>query len=230
MKITRDINPEIFREYDVRAVYGKDLNEDVAYTIGKAFGSYARKHGEGKVVLGHDNRKSHSVLYPALMQGILDSGVNVLSLGLITTPMHHFAQLYYDINCGIMVTASHNPKEYNGFKFSMKKDDSLYGDDLREFKKFLDNYEFTDGKGMVTEDDLMPAYLNLLKKSIDLGDRQIKAVVDCGNGTGSIFVQNILNMFNIKYDLLYCDSDPDFPNHIPDPAVKEYMHDLGERV
>ncbi len=230
MKITKDINPEIFREYDVRAVYGKDLNEDVAYTIGKAFGSYARRSGEGKVVLGHDNRKSHSVLYPALMQGILDSGVNVLSLGLITTPMHHFAQLYYDINCGIMVTASHNPKEYNGFKFSMKKDDSLYGNELREFKKFLDNYEFTDGKGMVTEDDLMPAYLNLLKKSIDLGDRQIKAVVDCGNGTGSIFVQNILNMFNIKYDLLYCDSDPDFPNHIPDPAVKEYMHDLGERV
>ena len=184
MKITKDINPEIFREYDVRAVYGKDLNEDVAYTIGKAFGSYARRSGEGKVVLGHDNRKSHSVLYPALMQGILDSGVNVLSLGLITTPMHHFAQLYYDINCGIMVTASHNPKEYNGFKFSMKKDDSLYGNELREFKKFLDNYEFTDGKGMVTEDDLMPAYLNLLKKSIDLGDRQIKAVVDCGNGTG----------------------------------------------
>lgn len=230
MKITKDINDVIFRQYDVRAIYGKDLNEDVAYTIGKAFGSYAKEAGESKVVLGHDNRKSHSALYPALMQGILDSGVNVLSLGLITTGMHHFAQLYYDVNCGIMVTASHNSKEYNGFKISMKKDDALYGEELQKFKKYLDKYEFSDGHGMVVEQDVMPAYMKELQKSIDLGDRKIKAVVDCGNGTGSIFIQNILNMFNIEYELLYCDSDPDFPNHIPDPAVKDNLIDLGNKV
>ena len=230
MKIINNINPAIFREYDIRAIYGDDLNEDVAYTIGKAFGTYVKKLGESKVLMGHDNRNSHSVLYPSLMQGILDSGVNVLSLGLITTPMHNYAKIYYNVECGIMVTASHNPKEYNGFKISTRKEDSLYGEELQEFKKFVDKGKFDDGIGYVYEENIMPAYFKELQKSINLGDRKIKAVVDCGNGTGSIFIENILKMFNIEYDLLYCESDSNFPNHVPDPAVKENMEDLGNRV
>lgn len=230
MKVVKNINPAIFREYDVRAIYGNDLNEDVAYTIGKAFGTYVKKMGESKVLLGHDNRDSHSVLYPSLMQGILDSGVNVLSLGLITTPMHNFAKIYYNVECAIMVTASHNPKEYNGFKMSTRKEDSLYGEELQEFRRFLDKGEFDDGIGYVYEENIMPAYFEELKKSICLGDRKVKAVVDCGNGTGSIFIENILKMFNIEYDLLYCDSDSNFPNHVPDPAAIENMKDLSDRV
>ena len=230
MKITNKINPAIFREYDVRGIYGDDLNEDVAYTVGKAFGSYVRELGESKVILGHDNRDSYMEIYSALMQGILDSGVNVFSLGLVTTPMHNFAKIYYDVNAGIMVTASHNPKEYNGFKMSVKKNDSLYGKELQDFKHYLDCYDFKDGKGSVTEEDVFPAYLDNLKKSLRLGDRKVKVVVDCGNGTGSIFIENILKEFNIEYELLYCDSDCNFPNHIPDPAVKNNLHDLGKMV
>ena len=230
MKITKDINFKIFREYDIRGVYGQDLNEDVAYTIGKAFGSYVKLKGESKVLLGHDNRDSHSVLYPSLMQGILDCGVNVLSLGLLTTPMHNFAKIYYDVNCAIMVTASHNPKEYNGFKISTRKEDSLFGDELMEFMDFLKSYEFIDGIGYVYEENIMPAYFEELKKSINLGDRKVKVVVDAGNGTGSIFIENILKMFNVEYDLLFCDSDSSFPNHTPDPAVMENMSSLGKRV
>ena len=230
MKITNKINPVIFREYDVRGIYGDDLNEDVAYTVGKAFGSYVRELGESKVILGHDNRDSYMEIYSALMMGILDSGVNVFSLGLVTTPMHNFAKIYYDVNAGIMVTASHNPKEYNGFKMSVKKNDSLYGKELQDFKHYLDCYDFKDGKGSVTEEDVFPAYLDNLKKSLRLGDRKVKVVVDCGNGTGSIFIENILKEFNIEYELLYCDSDCNFPNHIPDPAVKNNLHDLGEMV
>lgn len=230
MKITKDINFKIFREYDVRGIYDTDLNEDVAYTIGKAFGSFVKLKGESKVLLGHDNRDSHSVLYPSLMQGILDSGVNVLSLGLVTTPMHNFAKIYYDVNCAIMVTASHNPKEYNGFKISTRKEDSLFGDELMEFMDFLKSYEFIDGIGYVYEENIMPAYFEKLKKSINLGDRKVKVVVDAGNGTGSIFIENILKMFNVEYDLLFCDSDSSFPNHTPDPAVMENMSSLGKRV
>ena len=230
MKITNKINPAIFREYDVRGIYGDDLNEDVAYTVGKAFGSYVRELGESKVILGHDNRDSYMEIYSALMLGILDSGVNVFSLGLVTTPMHNFAKIYYDVNAGIMVTASHNPKEYNGFKMSVKKNDSLYGKELQDFKHYLDCYDFKDGKGSVTEEDVFPAYLDNLKKSLRLGDRKVKVVVDCGNGTGSIFIENILKEFNIEYELLYCDSDCNFPNHIPDPAVKNNLHDLGKMV
>ena len=230
MKIVENINPAIFREYDVRAIYGEDLNEDVAYTIGKAFGTYVKKLGESKVLMGHDNRDTHSVLYPSLMQGILDSGINVLSLGLITTPMHNFAKIYYNVACAIMVTASHNPREYNGFKISTRIDDSLYGEELQEFKRFLEKGEFDDGIGYVYEENIMPAYFDELKKSISLGDRKVRAVVDCGNGTGSIFIENILKMFNVEYDLLYCESDSNFPNHVPDPAVKENMKDLSDRV
>lgn len=230
MKITKNINPNIFRQYDIRGIYGTDLNEDVAYTIGKAFGSFVHDLGESKVVLGHDNRQSHSELYPALMQGILDSGINVLSLGLVTTPMHNFAKIYYNVNAGIMVTASHNPKEYNGFKMSIEKETSLYGEDLSSFKHYLDCYDFYDGKGCVIEEDVMPYYVENLKKSLDFGDKKIKAVVDCGNGTGSVFIENILKMFSIEYQLLYCESNSNFPNHIPDPAVKENMKALGKKV
>ncbi len=230
MEITKKINSAIFREYDVRGIYGEDLNEDVAYTVGKAFGSYISKLGQNKVIIGHDNRQSHEVIYPALMKGILDSGVDVISLGLVTTPMHNFAKIYYDVDAGIMVTASHNPKEYNGFKMSLKKEDSLFGNDLQDFKKFLDEYEYTSGEGKVTEANVFPAYLDNLKKSLNFGKRRVKAAIDCGNGTGSVFIKDILKEFNIECEFLYCESDSNFPNHIPDPAVKDNLKDLGDKV
>ena len=230
MEITKKINSAIFREYDVRGIYGEDLNEDVAYTVGKAFGSYISKLGQNKVIIGHDNRQSHEVIYPALMKGILDSGVDVISLGLVTTPMHNFAKIYYNVDAGIMVTASHNPKEYNGFKMSVQKEDSLFGNDLQDFKKFLDEYEYTSGDGKVTEANVFPAYLDNLKKSIYFGKRRVKAAIDCGNGTGSVFIKDILKEFNIECEFLYCESDSNFPNHIPDPAVKDNLKDLGDKV
>ena len=230
MEITKKINSAIFREYDVRGIYGEDLNEDVAYTVGKAFGSYISKLGQNKVIIGHDNRQSHEVIYPALMKGILDSGVDVISLGLVTTPIHNFAKIYYDVDAGIMVTASHNPKEYNGFKMSVQKEDSLFGNDLQDFKKFLDEYEYTSGEGKVTEANVFPAYLDNLKKSLNFGKRRVKAAIDCGNGTGSVFIKDILKEFNIECEFLYCESDSNFPNHIPDPAVKDNLKDLGDKV
>lgn len=230
MKITKKINASIFREYDIRGIYKTDIDEDVSYTIGRAFGSYVKELGEDKVILGHDNRESYHEIYPALMQGILDSGTNVLSLDLVTTPMHNFAKIFYGINAGIMVTASHNPKEYNGFKMSVKKEESLYGKKLMAFKHYLDCYDFKKGKGRVINEDIFPAYLDNLQKSLNFGKRKVKAVIDCGNGTGSVFIANILKEFNIEADFLYCDSDSSFPNHIPDPAVKDNLKELGKRV
>ncbi len=230
MEVTNDINFKIFREYDIRGIYGIDIDENVSYTIGKAFGSYVRELGESKVILGHDNRDSYKVIFPALTKGILDSGVNVLNLGLVTTPMHNFAKIYYDVNAGIMVTASHNSKEYNGFKISLNKEESLYGEKLQDFRRYLECYDFKDGEGSVFDEDVFPAYLDNLKQSLNFGDRKVKAVVDCGNGTASIFMANVLKEFNIDYKLLYCDSDSSFPNHIPDPAVKNNLRDLGMEV
>ena len=116
MEITNKINKNIFREYDIRGVYDKDLNEDVAYTIGKSFGTYIKRRNINETIIGFDNRISSPILSNALIKGILSTGVNVINLGLVTTPMYYYARKFYHLETGIMITASHNPKEYNGYK------------------------------------------------------------------------------------------------------------------
>ena len=112
------INDRVFREYDIRGIYGDDLSEDVAYTLGRSFGTYIKKYHQNTVVVGHDNRVSSPILSNGLIKGIIDSGSNVIDVGLVTTPMFYFARKYFSIPTAVMITASHNPKEYNGFKIS----------------------------------------------------------------------------------------------------------------
>jgi len=231
MKLTKDINPNIFREYDLRGIANTDLTEDVAYTLGKSYGTYMKNQNINKVIVGHDNRTTSPMLNKSLIQGIIDTGVDVVSLGLVTTPMYYFAKIYYNIPAGIMITASHNPKEYNGFKISFSKIGNACGKLIEDFKDFTYKQNFlTQKQGTITNENIKEAYLQNIKNSIDLGTRKIKVVVDCGNGTGSIIIKDILNMFDIDYELIYCDSNPDFPNHTPDPAVSEYMLDLSKKV
>lgn len=224
------MNKKIFREYDIRGIYEKELTEDDAYLIGKSFGSYALKKGEKSVLVGHDNRDSYKVLFPALLKGLSQSGINVINLNLITTPMLYFAKIFLNINSGVMLTASHNPKEYNGFKLSLEKEDSLCGDELRCFRDYTLKGDFLSGHGNIYEIDIKNDYLKKLKECISLGDRKIKAVIDLGNGTGCAFIKDVLDMFDIEYKLLYDESDSSFPNHVPDPSVKENMKDLGKMV
>ena len=128
MKIVYNINQNIFREYDIRGIYKEDLNEDVSYTIGRSFGSYIRSMGEDKTIVGHDNRDSYKELFPALLKGITDSGINVINLGMSTTPMYYFARKHLNIKTGIMLTASHNPKEYNGYKIAFNEISNAIGE------------------------------------------------------------------------------------------------------
>ena len=230
MKIVK-VNEEIFREYDIRGIYGTDLDIDVAYTIGRSFGSYVIENGSNEVIVGNDNRESGAVLSNGIIKGLLSSGVKVINLGLVTTPMYYYAKKKNQIKTGIMITASHNPREYNGFKISFNEKGNAYGTAISEFRDYTNKGEFVSGEGELTTLDIRNEYLELIKSSIDLGDRKVKVVYDCGNGTGSIIVKDILDLFdNIEYDLLYCDSDPTFPNHHPDPCVHANMVDLGKRV
>ncbi len=231
MKITKNINEDIFREYDLRGIADTDLTDDVAYTIGKSFGSYVQKDGNYKVVIGHDNRLSSERITNALIKGITETGVSVIYLGLVTTPMYYYAKIYYNIFQGIMVTASHNPKEYNGFKMSFSKLGNAYGPLIQDFKNFTykGNFE-TKKEGKIVEADIKKAYLDNIKKSVDLGKRKVKVVVDCGNGTGSIIIRDIMQQFDIDCEYLYCESDANFPHHIADPAVSSNMIDLGKKV
>lgn len=230
MRLINDINDEIFREYDLRGINQKDLNANVSYTIGKSFGSYIQRQGHKIVVVGRDNRISSPNLARSLIKGLISSGVDVIDLGLVTTPMFYFAKKRFDIGQGIMVTASHNPKEYNGYKISFSKIGNAYGPLIQDFKEFTKKLDFLDGEGKITRYDITKEYLEEVKKSVNLGPRKLKVVFDCGNGTGSIIIKKILDMFDVDYELLYCTSDPNFPNHIPDPAVSKNMIDLGKKV
>ena len=229
MKIVK-INDEIFREYDIRGIYNTDLNEDVAYTLGRSFATYIKKDGNDTVIVGNDNRLSGPELSNGLITGLLEGGVKVINLGLVTTPMYYYAKKKNNIEAGIMITASHNPKEYNGFKIAFNKIGNACGKEITDFKDFTNAGVFDTGTGSLETMDIRNDYLELIKSSVDLGDRKIKVVYDCGNGTGSIIVKDMLDLFNIEYELLYCDSDPTFPNHHPDPCVHANMIDLGNKV
>ncbi|MDO4283027.1 MAG: phosphomannomutase/phosphoglucomutase [Clostridia bacterium] len=230
-KIDRNINPNIFRGYDIRAVYGDDLTEDVAYTIGLSFGTYIQDRGYTKCLVGHDNRVSSIPLSDALIEGITSTGVDVKFLGLVTTPMYYFAQKHLEIDPGIMITASHNPKEYNGFKMAFDDFGNACGQMIQDFRTFTEACSFYSGDGKVENVDVREDYLNLIRSSISLGDRKIKAVIDAGNGTGSIIIKDVFDMFeNIEYVPIFCDSDPDFPNHHPDPSVEKNNEALKKKV
>lgn len=229
MKVTNEINKSIFREYDIRGIYGVDLNEDVAYTLGRSFATYIKKYNSNKVIVGHDNRHSSPILHDALVKGINDSGCDVIDLGLVTTPMYYYGRIKYDTPTGIMITASHNPKEYNGFKISFEKIGNAYGELIQDFMRFTLDGNFNSGTGSVISKNLKEDYINLLTSSVDI-DNNIKVVLDCGNGTGSIVIKDIFDALGITYYPLYCESDGDFPNHHPDPSVPANMVDLGRKV
>lgn len=229
--IYKNINPNIFRGYDIRAIYGQDLNEDIAYTIGLSFGSYIREKGYEKCLVGHDNRTSSDPLADALITGITSTGTDVVYLGLCTTPMYYYAQKKLKIDPGVMITASHNPKEYNGFKIAFDSFGNACGQMIQDFRVYTENGNFKTGDGKITNYDIKQEYLDEVKKSIDMGEKKIKVVLDTANGTASIIAKQVYSMFdNIELIPLYIDSNPDFPNHHPDPSVESNNEDLKKKV
>ena len=229
--IYKNISPNIFRGYDIRAVYGQDLNEDIAYTIGLSFGSYIIEKGYKKCVVGHDNRVSSEPLADALLTGITSTGVDIVYLELCTTPMYYYAQKKLKIDPGIMITASHNPKEYNGFKIAFDDFGNACGQMIQDFRAYTEEGNFKTGKGNISTYDIKQEYLDAIKESINLGDRKLKVVVDTANGTASIIAKEVYNMFeNIELVPLYMTSDPTFPNHHPDPSVESNNADLKKKV
>ena len=229
MELKKDINKNIFREYDLRGIYPTEIDANDAYTIGRSFGTYIKQFNETQTLVGHDNRHSSPELSEALIKGIRESGMNVIDLGLVTTPMYYAAKKIYKKNTGIMVTASHNPKEYNGFKISFSKIGNAYGKLITDFRDFTSKLEFDEGNGSLEKRNIKELYLEQIKNSINL-NKKIKVVVDCGNGTGSVIIKDVLDKLGIEYYPLYCDSDADFPNHHPDPSVHDNQIDLAKKV
>lgn len=230
MKIINNFNKNIFRAYDIRGVYGVDLNKDFAYTLGKSFASYILNLGKSKCVVGRDNRLSSPELAAALIQGIIESGVDVIDLGLCTTPMFYYAQIFLGIPSGVMVTASHNPKDDNGFKFSFDERGNARGEMIEEFLAFTLKGDFKTGIGLKETYDILPEYIKLFKNNIYLGNRKIKVILDPGNGTTADFIYKIFSEFDIDFKVINGVSDGTFPNHHPDPVVEDNLLMLKQAV
>lgn len=226
----KKLNKYIFRGYDIRGVYPTDLNAEVAYTIGRSFGTYVRRLGHFTAVVGRDNRYSSDELAENLISGIRSTGVNVINLGLVTTPMYYYACIKLNNPTGIMVTASHNPKDDNGFKFAFDERGNARGEMIEEFRDFTFAGDFDDGDGLLANYNIKNEYIELYKSSLDFGDRRIKVVIDLGNGTTSCIAEELYKLFPIDVEVLFGDSDPTFPNHHPDPCVEKNLDALKKKV
>lgn len=225
-----EIRKEIFREYDIRGIYGEEIDCDTAYYIGLAYGTKLKTFNKNSCVLAHDNRESSPILSEYMIKGLVESGINVINLGLATTPMCYFGANYYKVDASMMITASHNPREYNGFKFSYNGIHNAYGDSVKEIYDIIINKKFSKGNGSVVDKDISEPYIDLILKGIKLGDRKIKVVYDCGNGTTSIIADKIFKGLNVLSIPINNISDGTFPNHHPDPCVYDNMIQLRDMV
>lgn len=225
-----EFNENIFREYDIRGEYPIDIHENFAYLFGKGYGSFIQKQYNLKsCIVGYDNRYSSVSLTDQLIKGLLSTGIDVINIGLVTTPMVYYARDLLNTPASIMVTASHNPACDNGFKFSYDNGNAA-GEEIYALRDFIKQGDFITGEGKLSEKDITSSFYNLLLKNTSLGDKKLKVVIDCGNGTTSYFVKDIFSKINIDAVYLFAKSDPSFPNHHPDPAVEENLEKLKEVV
>lgn len=223
------LNENMFRMYDIRGVWEDDLTVESAELIGKAFGTYVRQKGIKDVLVGRDNRLSSRPIRDALIKGLTSTGCDVLDVGVLTTPTFYYSNVLYNYQAGMMITASHNPPQFNGFKV-MVGPSTIYGDELKKLYYIAEKGEFEEGTGNVKYAYPINSYINMIKEKVKLGDRKLKVVVDCGNGTGSYFYPDVIYNLGCEVYPLYCESDPTFPNHFPDPVKEENLKDLIEEV
>lgn len=221
-------SPQIFREYDIRGIVGRDLDAETAKAIGGAFAAYLGRAGVRRAVIGHDNRVSSAQLYAAAIEGLTGAGCDTVGTGLAITPMLYFALQHFDVPGGMMVTASHNPPEFNGFKLALGAG-TLYGPQIQEVRMLAEpaSRAARGAKpGALEHRDVFPAYRQELTERIRLGPRRLRVALDCGNGTAGAFAPEIFAAWGCEVLPLYCDLDPSFPHHHPDPVDPENLTDL----
>jgi len=226
------INKSILREADIRGVYPDNVNVELARKLGNVYGSYLRSIKEKYCVVGHDNRFGGPELTGALIKGLREAGVNVVYVGLVTTPMLNFACHKMEVEYGIEITASHNPVNENGFKLFGKNYLHMSHEELKIIYDGLldEEFEFKSGRGSLEEIDIYESYARYITKNIKPGNRHLRVVVDPGNGTGSVIVKRIYKKLPFKAEFINTESDPTFPNHHPDPSDSYNLKQLQKAV
>ena len=216
----------IFREYDIRGIAGKDLTEEVATAVAGAFAAFLAEKGvKGTLAVGRDNRPSGDKLHSALIAGLLASGVDVVDIGTVPTPLAYWSQHNLDVVGGIQITGSHNPPEYNGFKLGLGTT-SIFGADIQHLYDLAVAGKFPRGKGALRQEQIIDRYIGDIKGRIGKLSRDLKVVLDCGNGAGALVAPKLFPKLGIKPRCLFCESDGTFPNHHPDPTVAKNLEDL----
>jgi len=219
------IPKEIFKAYDIRGIVGKTLTPEIVELIGHALGSEAKKRGQTEICIGYDGRLSGPELAHALSSGIRKAGINVVNLGMVATPMVYFAAYHLNTHCGVMVTGSHNPPDYNGLKMVLDGE-TLSNESIQSLRQRIEQKNFTYGDGVERNYAITEDYISTIQADIKL-TRPMQIAVDCGNGVGGAFAKNLYNSIGCRVDELFCEVDGHFPNHHPDPSIPENLVDLA---
>ena len=225
-----NFDPEVLREYDIRGVVGENINDNTAYTIGRAFGHTVRsKLPSNTIVTGYDGRLTSPSLHKALCTGLKDSGSNVINIGMGPTPMTYFAHYHFDAQAAIMVTGSHNPSEYNGFKMVLNKH-SFFAEDIQSLQKLIEDNKLELSEGQIVNQDITQEYIERDLLNIKL-KRKIKIAWDLGNGAMGKVAREITDkLTNSENIIINEEVNGHFPNHHPDPTVPQNMIQLIEAV
>jgi len=222
------INPLIFREYDVRGLVGVDLHRAAVVLLGKGYGTLAAEAGVRTVALGRDCRLSSPAFRDALVEGLLSTGLAVVDVGVCPTPLLYFAIHRFGADGGIMITGSHNPPEFNGFKLCVGTG-TLYGEKIQELRRIIEGGRFATGAGTLSTREIIPEYRKYVAANLSI-PRKLKVVVDGGNGTAGAVAPQLFREMGMEVVELFCDLDGSFPNHFPDPTVPENLRFLVEKV
>jgi phosphomannomutase/phosphoglucomutase len=222
------LNPNIFREYDIRGLADRDLTDEAVDKIGRAYGTFLRQRGKSRVCVARDGRLSSPRIQKALIGGIRSTGIDVINIGVVTTPLLYFSIVTLERDGGVMVTGSHNPAEFNGLKICLGKD-TLHGEEIRELGVMAGRGAFERGEGKLEAHDIIPTYRSYLKERFSF-KKKLKVVVDAGNGAASVVAPELFRELGCEVTELFCDLDGTFPNHFPDPTDEKNLRDLMKKV
>ena len=223
------ISSTLFREYDIRGVVDRDMTEEAVHLVGKGLGTMVRKAGGSRVVVGRDCRLSGGRFAEMMITGLNATGVDVVDVGVVPTPLTYFAACTLDVDGLCMITGSHNPAEYNGLKVGVGKT-ALHGAGIQELRRMVDSEKFIHGKGTTRVHDIVTPYKEYVRQNLSFGPRKLKVVVDAGNGTGGVIAVPIFKALGIEVVPLFVEMDGRFPNHHPDPTVEENLEQLKKKV
>ncbi len=222
------IASHIFRNYDIRGIFEKELHQEAVFLIGKSIGSYIKRGCGKEIVVGRDGRLSSPKLRDWLVDGITSTGVDVVDIGMVPTPLTYFAIFHWEKDGGVMITGSHNPPDYNGFKVLCGKE-TLYGPEIKELYRIIEKDDFEEGEGKVKKREVVQVYINFVLANVH-PSRKMKIVVDGGNGVGCFVARELFERMGHEVHTLYCEVDGRFPNHHPDPTVPENMKELSRKT